>query len=128
MVVRTVLIRASSRHADRCLASGRANTARRAGRFAQRKPSRQTKNSQLKEQECVEFLQWALPRLHLSWPGFRKVHRRCAKGLVGGCELGLARLSDYRRYLERHTDEWGFLELLCSITPFTISRPSSPLS
>lgn len=66
---------------------------------------------------CVEFLHWALPRLHLSWPGFRKVHRQVCKRLSRRLrELGLAGLSDYSRYLERHTDEWGSLELLCSIT------------
>ena len=31
--------------------------------------------------DCVAFLQEALPRLGLRWPGFRKVHRQVCKRL-----------------------------------------------
>jgi hypothetical protein len=27
------------------------------------------------DQQCIEFLQWALPRLRLPWPGFLLRHR-----------------------------------------------------
>ena len=57
------------------------------------------------DRECVEFLQWALPQLGLRWPGFRKVrrqvHKRIARRLS---ELSLTRLSDYRHYLETHSN------------------------
>jgi chemotaxis protein methyltransferase CheR len=36
----------------------------------------------MSDQECVEFLQWALPQLGLRWPGFRKVRRQARKGLA----------------------------------------------
>jgi len=33
----------------------------------------------MNDNDCVEFLQWALPRLHLRWPGFRKVRAQVCK-------------------------------------------------
>jgi len=44
----------------------------------------------MKDSECVEFLQWALPRLRMRWAGFRKVRGQVCKRLqqrIG--ELGL---------------------------------------
>ena len=69
---------------------------------------------------CVEFLQWALPRLGLRWAGFRKVRRQVCRRLrrrVGA--LNLPSLDAYRAYLEAHPQEWAVLETL---TPITISR------
>jgi chemotaxis protein methyltransferase CheR len=72
------------------------------------------------DRECVEFLQWALPRLGLRWPGFRKVrgqvHKRIARRMS---ELSLTRLSEYRDYLETHSNEW---ELLDGLSRISISR------
>jgi chemotaxis protein methyltransferase CheR len=31
--------------------------------------------------DCVAFLQWALPRLALNWPGFRRVRRQVCRRL-----------------------------------------------
>jgi len=69
------------------------------------------------DQECVEFLQWALPRLGLRWPGFRKVRRQVHKRMNRRMEeLGLAQIADYRSYLEAHPDEWRVLDGLTSIS------------
>lgn len=66
---------------------------------------------------CVEFLQWALPRLGLRWPGFRKVRRQVCRRVrqrVGA--LNLASLDAYRVYLDANPGEWAVLEALTSIT------------
>ena len=72
------------------------------------------------DQECVEFLQWALPRLGLRWPGFRKVRRQVHKRINRRLEeLSLAQIADYRSYLETHPDEWRVLDVF---TRISISR------
>ena len=71
----------------------------------------------MKDTECVQFLQWALPRLHMRWPGFRKVRGQVCKRLAGRLkELMLADASDYCTYLETHADEWRLLDSLCRVT------------
>lgn len=71
----------------------------------------------MRDDECVEFLQWALPRLRLRWPGFRKVRRQVCRRIRGRCaELGLATWADYRAHLEAHADEWSVLDTLCHVT------------
>jgi chemotaxis protein methyltransferase CheR len=65
----------------------------------------------------VEFLQWALPRLGLRWPGFRKVRRQVRKRIdrrLG--ELALARICNYRDYLETYPAEWSLLDGFCRIS------------
>ena len=72
------------------------------------------------DDECVAFLQWALPHLGRRWVGYRKVRRRvCKKIGRRAAELGLANLAEYRSHLERHPDEWPVLDAL---TDVTISR------
>ena len=67
--------------------------------------------------ECIEFLQWALPRLHLHWPGFRRVRRQVCRRVARRLrELGLAGIGDYRRYLEANPAEWEPLDELCHVT------------
>jgi len=67
--------------------------------------------------QVVEFLQWALPRLRLRWPGFRKVRRQVRKRITGRMrELGLAEISAYRSYLQSHPGEWPVLDGLCRIS------------
>jgi chemotaxis protein methyltransferase CheR len=67
--------------------------------------------------ECVSFLQWALPRLHLRWAGFRKVRRQVCKRIGRRIlELKLSGVDTYRAYLETHADEWAVLDALCRIT------------
>jgi chemotaxis protein methyltransferase CheR len=65
----------------------------------------------------VEFLRWALPRLHLSWRGFRKVRRQvCRRVECRREELGLADVAAYRAHLEERTEEWVVLDGLCRVT------------
>lgn len=66
--------------------------------------------------EGVQFLQWCLPRLHLRWPGFRKVRRQIYKRIDRRLvDLGLASLAAYRDYLDDHEGEWAKLDALCWI-------------
>jgi chemotaxis protein methyltransferase CheR len=71
----------------------------------------------MRDDECVAFLQWALPRLRLRWPGFRKVRRQVCKRLRRRLEeLGLPAIEPYRARLEADAREWGVLDGLCRIT------------
>lgn len=72
------------------------------------------------DRECVEFLQWALPRLRLHWPGFRKVRRQVCRRVRRRLEeLGLPDCEAYRAYLAREPPEWARLD---ELTRITISR------
>ncbi len=65
----------------------------------------------------MDFLRWALPRLHMRWAGFRKVRRQLCKRLQRRLRaLDLATLSDYRAYLTRVPGEWTQLDRFCRIT------------
>lgn len=67
--------------------------------------------------DCIAFLQWALPRCELAWPGFRKVRRQVCKRLnrrLG--KLGLADLAAYRARLEADPAEWRAFDDCCHIT------------
>ncbi|HHH40032.1 MAG TPA: methyltransferase domain-containing protein [Sedimenticola sp.] len=69
------------------------------------------------DQDCVRFLQWALPRLRMRWPGFRKVRRQVCKHIDRRLKtLGLADVEAYRRHLLAHPEEWSRLDALCRIT------------
>ncbi len=71
----------------------------------------------MKDEQCVHFLQWALPKLHMRWAGFRKVRKQVCKRVDRRIrELGLANIDDYRSWLEKHPDEWPHLDALCRIT------------
>jgi chemotaxis protein methyltransferase CheR len=71
----------------------------------------------MRDTECVEFLQWCLPRLRLRWPGYRKVRGQVAKRVERRFRvLGLPGLSAYRDYLEKSPGEWRELDFLCRIT------------
>jgi chemotaxis protein methyltransferase CheR len=71
----------------------------------------------MRDAECVEFLQWALPRMEMRWRGFRKVRRQVCKRISRRlAELGLGGLEDYRRRLEEDPAEWDFLDACCQIT------------
>jgi chemotaxis protein methyltransferase CheR len=70
----------------------------------------------MRDSDCVAFLQWALPRLHMRWPGFRKVRRTVCKRIDARLKvLGLTDVAAYRVYLDARADEWGVLDGLCSI-------------
>lgn len=67
--------------------------------------------------ECVAFLQWALPRLRLRWPGFRRVRGQVCKRVHRRLkELGLPDTAAYRSFLEEHSEEWDALDAACRIT------------
>lgn len=67
--------------------------------------------------ECVTFLQWALPRMGLRWPGFRKVRRQVRRRLTRRLEaLSLAGPTEYRAYLAETPAEWTHLDTLCRIS------------
>lgn len=71
----------------------------------------------MKDVDCVAFLQWALPRLHLRWAGFRKVRRQVCRRI--GRRMRALELDDvaaYRRHLEAHPAEWRVLDGLCRVT------------
>ena len=74
----------------------------------------------MKDRDCVQLLQWALPRLQMRWPGFRKVRRRICRRIDRRMrQLHLEEPAAYRSYLETHPGEWRILDSLC---PVTISR------
>lgn len=69
------------------------------------------------DEEWVRFLQWALPRMQMRWPGFRKVRRRVTKRIRKRMEaLHLADVAAYQDYLQDHPEEWSRLDELCRVT------------
>ena len=67
--------------------------------------------------DCIQFLQWALPRMHMRWPGFRKVRRQVCKRIQRRLhQLDLTGIHEYRDLLLQHKVEWGFLDSICRIT------------
>lgn len=67
--------------------------------------------------ECVDFLQWALPRLGLRWEGFRRVRRQVCRRISRRTrQLGLRGTDAYRAYLESDEQEWDVLAGLCRVT------------
>ena len=70
----------------------------------------------MQDRQCIRFLQWALPRLHMQWAGFRKVRKQVCKRLTHRLvELGLADIESYQQYLSRYPDEWQRLDSLCGV-------------
>jgi len=71
----------------------------------------------MNDNTCVEFLQWALPKMRMRWPGFRKVRRQvCKRIAVRLQELNLSGLSDYKTYLTAHPEEWKKMDSFCCIS------------
>lgn len=71
----------------------------------------------MRDSDCVALLQWALPRLHMRWQGFRKVRGQVCKRIqrrIGSLEL--TEPEAYRRYLEFNEQEWHVLDSLCRIS------------
>jgi chemotaxis protein methyltransferase CheR len=78
------------------------------------------------DDECVFFLQWALPRLDLAWPGFRKVRGQVCKRLKRRMRsLGIESFADYRAKLEADPPEWQVLDGFCRITISRFCRDRS---
>ena len=71
----------------------------------------------MKDEQCMTFLQWALPQLHMRWPGYRKVRRQVCKRIDRRIrELGLEGVEAYRSWLDENDDEWRHLDACCRIT------------
>ena len=71
----------------------------------------------MSDPELVAFLRWALPRLGLRWPGYRKVRARVRKKLNERLrELGLPDIAAYQDCLVAHPQEWAVLDELCRIS------------
>ena len=71
----------------------------------------------MRDRDCVEFLQWSLPRLRMRWQGFRKVRGQVCKRIDRRLrELGLPDVAAYRMFLETNDSEWATLDSLCGIT------------
>jgi chemotaxis protein methyltransferase CheR len=80
----------------------------------------------MKDNECVEFLLWALPHMRMRWPGFRKVRKQvCKRIAVRLKELSLAGPSEYKTYLADHPEEWKDLDSFCRITISRFYRDKS---
>jgi chemotaxis protein methyltransferase CheR len=71
----------------------------------------------MNDQECVQFLQRALPRLRLRWSGFRRVRGQVRKRIERRMrELGIPDIGTYERRLASDPDEWSALDRACRIT------------
>jgi chemotaxis protein methyltransferase CheR len=69
------------------------------------------------DEDCTAFLQWALPRRNLRWPGFRKVRAQVCKRLKRRMrELELPGFAAYRARLEADPAEWPVFDECCHIT------------
>jgi chemotaxis protein methyltransferase CheR len=72
---------------------------------------------EVRDTDCVEFLQWALPQLRLRWEGFRKVRKQVCKRVQRRIrELGLVGIDAYREQLRCKPEEWRALERTCRVT------------
>lgn len=66
---------------------------------------------------CVTFLQWALPLMEMRWQGFRKVRRQvCRKIQTRIGELRLNGFPEYRKFLMEHPEEWKILDSMARIS------------
>jgi chemotaxis protein methyltransferase CheR len=71
----------------------------------------------MNDEDCVAFLQWALPSLGMRWAGFRKVRRQVCKRIARRIgDLGLSGFPAYRRHLNAEPDEWRQLDSCCRVT------------
>ena len=67
--------------------------------------------------DCVHFLRWALPRMHLRWKGFKKVRRQVCRRIDKRLtELNLSNQNQYKEYLDQNPGEWKILDRLCRVT------------
>jgi len=77
----------------------------------------------MRDQDCVRFLQWCLPRMGLRWTGYRRVRRTVCKRLrrrLG--RLGLGDLDAYREHLAHAPEEWARLDAICRIPISRVMR------
>lgn len=80
----------------------------------------------MKNHDCTDFLQWALPQMQLRWRGFRNVRNQVCKRLCRRLRsLQLNTFSDYQLYLRQHTQEWRQIDSLCRISISRFYRDKS---
>lgn len=71
----------------------------------------------MKDTDCREFLDWALPRLGFRYAGFRRVRGQVCKRIGRRLHaLGLPDPDAYRQLLEADPGEWERLDSFCRIT------------
>ncbi|MFO8235257.1 MAG: CheR family methyltransferase [Bacteroidales bacterium] len=71
----------------------------------------------MKDDNCVEFLQWALPKLNFRWKGYKKVRKQVCKRIQRRMnELQLNNTEEYKIYLQNNKNEWKILDIFCRIT------------
>lgn len=71
----------------------------------------------MRDEDCVDFLQWFLPKLGLRWEGYRKVRGQVCKRIGRRmAELEIDRLGSYKGYLQANPEEWDRLAFMCRIT------------
>jgi chemotaxis protein methyltransferase CheR len=71
----------------------------------------------MKDNDCAQFLQWALPNMHMRWPGFRKVRAQVCKRIDRRMrQLNIDDIHAYKLYLQEHEHEWLVLDELSRIT------------
>lgn len=71
----------------------------------------------MKDTECREFLDWALPRMGFRRAGFQRVRGQVCKRVGRRLhELGLPDPGAYRRLLATEPGEWSKLDSFCRIT------------
>lgn len=81
------------------------------------RPPRGRTMAAMRDDDCVRFLQWALPRLGMRWGGFRKVRRQVCRRLGRRmAELGVGGIEEYRERLDAEPDEWRELDRMCRVT------------
>jgi chemotaxis protein methyltransferase CheR len=71
----------------------------------------------MRDPDCVELMQWLLPRCGLRWEGFRRVRGQVCKRLARRLSaLGLPDGPTYRRFVEAHPDELAVVDELCRVS------------
>jgi len=71
----------------------------------------------MKDEDCVQFLQWALPQRQMRWAGFRKVRAQVCKRLDRRLrQLQLHDVHAYQTHLQTHPEEWEVLDALSRVT------------
>lgn len=71
----------------------------------------------MRDEDCVAFLQWALPLLHMRWEGFRRVRGQVCKRISRRIKkLGIENSTEYRDYLNLDEKEWELLDGLCRVS------------
>ncbi len=78
------------------------------------------------DQDCINFLRWALPKIQLQWQGFRKVRGQVCKRILRRFTiLGLKNFTEYKKYIQIHSQEWNILDSFCYITISRFYRDKS---